>query len=105
MSVRADDHGRFLDLLGIMRLDKIYHIETPQGCITVLPHNSRALTSDFRSHRLGQFLELLRISKCFRGKPTQNHIGCHLAPPFASISLFDAPSFLIANSSSEGGKA
>src|SRR5712692_579799 len=87
MPVRADDHGCFLDLFGIMRLNKINHIEAPQGCIAVLPHNPRALTSDFRSHRLGQFLELLGISKCFRRKPTQNHIRCHVAPPCRSCCL------------------
>ena len=81
MSVCANDHRSLLDLLGIVRLDDINHIEAPQGRVAVLPANARTFTFNFRGNGLRQLLELVGFSEGLRRKSTQNHIRGHSIPP------------------------
>ena len=81
MSVCADDHRSLLNLLGIVRLDNINHIEAPQGGVTVLLANARTFTFNFRRNSLRQLLELVGFSESLRRKSTQNHIRGHSTPP------------------------
>jgi len=63
MSVCANDHRSLLNLLGIVRLDNINHIEAPQGGVAVLAANARTFTFDFRRDSLRQLLELVGFSE------------------------------------------
>src|SRR5713226_10121096 len=87
MPVGADDHGRFLHLLWVICLHNVYDIEASQGCKTILPLYARTLALDFARYVSSQLLEFLGISERFRGKPAQNHIRCHVAPPCRSCCL------------------
>ena len=81
MSVCANDHRSLLNLLGIVRLDNINHIEAPQGRVAVLPANARTFTFNFRGNGLRQLLELVGFSEGLRRKSAQNHIRGHSTPP------------------------
>ncbi len=76
MTIGPDDHGCFLDLFQVVRLDNIYGIEAAQSSKALLPSYTWALTLNFGRDGSGQLLEVLGIPERFRGKPAQNHIGC-----------------------------
>src|SRR5262249_45852705 len=81
MPVRANDHRSLFDLLWIVRLDDVNHVEAPQGRVALLPANPRALVPNLRGNCLCELLELVGLSEGLRRKSTENHIRGHSTPP------------------------
>src|SRR5581483_134322 len=70
-----------LDLPWVTRFNHIHHVETSHGGKALLPGHIGALLANFRSHSLGELLELSRILECIGPKSTENDVGSHHAPP------------------------
>src|SRR5262245_28983587 len=77
MSVRADDHCRFFDLLHSAGFADIHRVKPSERGIAVLPGDAGALGLDLLRHGGRERFEVLWVRERIRGELAEDDIGRH----------------------------